>query len=337
MAIFEKENLYPLLFEPLYREVMWGGNKLQNVLGRQLPESDVPIGEAWEIVDREDATVSVVENGELKGKTLREILETFGKDIVSDSFQGGRFPLLIKLIDAGKRLSLQVHPDQEAAMEIGDGAEPKTEMWYIIAAEKGAKIMAGLKSNTTQVQFIDNINSPSIENCLQVFDSVPGDAYFINSGRIHAIGAGNLLLEIQQSSDTTYRVSDWGRVDADGNPRELHVDNALKCINFMDRTAPRIAGVSNSVNHNRKFPIIKGCPYFKVDDLRLVEEWIDNTSSTQSFHLITAINNPVKVGREEGEPVLVETGRTCLIPACFGHYTISLVAEAETTVIKTTL
>ncbi|OGV56092.1 MAG: hypothetical protein A2X49_07735 [Lentisphaerae bacterium GWF2_52_8] len=333
--MIDKDKLYPLLFEPIYKKVMWGGKSMGPVLGRKMPKTKQPIGESWDISDRDEDN-SIVSNGPLAGASINELVSHYGKNLVGRNFRGGRFPLLVKIIDAGLRLSLQVHPDDAACKRIGGGAEPKTEMWYIINAKPGAKIIAGLKAHSTQRQFMANLNSEDIENCLQVFDSVSGDAYFINSGRIHAIGAGNLLLEIQQNSNTTYRVSDWGRVSPDGTPRELHMDQALNSIDFTDRTVCRIAGVSDSMEHNRKFPMINKCPYFRVDDLRLVESWRDSTDSSSSFHLITAIKSPVVVGLGE-LTTLVPKGSTCLIPACFGKYTITLQDEQETTVIKTTL
>lgn len=334
--MIEKDKLYPFIFEPIYMERMWGGNYMTEHLGRKLPKGKKPIGEAWELSDRDDAQ-SIVANGPLKGASLKALVEHYGKNLVGSSFRGGKFPLLVKLIDAGKRLSLQVHPDEGACAKLGEGAEPKTEMWYVIACDRDAKIMSGLKGSATKRQFMDSLNSPDIEDYLQVSDSRPGDAYFINSRRIHAIGAGNLLLEIQQNSDTTFRVSDWGRVDQNGKSRELHLEKALKCIDFMDRTSSRIAGVSDAMAHNRKFPIINKCPFFRVDDLRLVEKWQDTTQAAGSFNLITAINYPVKVGRDE-RMTRVEPGSTCLIPASFGRYSIILEKEDDTTtVLKTTL
>lgn len=335
MNMIEKDELHPLIFEPVYKEVMWGGRKFSSILKRELPETSEPIGESWEICDRPEVE-SVVSNGALAGAGIRELMEHYGEDFVGRHFRGGRFPLLVKLIDAGKRLSLQVHPDEAACARIGGGAQPKTEMWYIIQADRGAKIIAGLKGSATRRQFMDSLRSPDVEKLLQVFDSSPGDAYFISSGRIHAIGAGNLLLEIQQNSDTTYRVSDWGRLDSDGKPRELHIEKALESIDFMDRTVCRITGASDLAEHNRKFPIINKCPFFRVDELKLVEDWRDNTNSTGSFHLITAVNKPVKVGRD-GLSVDLPTGSTCLIPACFGSYSVSVEAGGQSSVIKTTL
>ena len=174
---------------------------------------------------------------------------------------------------------------------------------------------------------------------LQNYASQPGDAYFIPAGTLHAIGAGNLILEIQQNSDTTYRISDWGRVDAEGRSRELHVEQGMKSINFMNRTSPRIVGAVGEAGHNRKFDVVGNCPFFRVDDLRLVEKWIDDTLSGGSFHLLSAVNAPVSVGKE-GDPARrteLSAGETVLIPAGFGSYTIEPLLPGESTVIKTTL
>lgn len=335
MNLINKEDLYPLKFSPIYKGKMWGGDQMGKVLQRDLPTLTDPIGESWEIVDREDEQ-SKVSEGALAGTTLNELVQHYGLDFTGSHFNGDRFPLLVKIIDAGKRLSLQVHPDQTACGKIGEGAEPKTEMWYIISARDNAKILAGLKPRTTRQQVIDNLTSADIEQCLQIFQSIPGDAYFIRSGTIHAIAAGNLLLEIQQSSDTTFRVSDWGRVDANGKSRELHVEKAIKSINFTDRTSPRISGVSDSSDRNRKYPVINHCPFFIVDDLRVVNELPDTTVPGKSFHMLTAINHHVKVGNASFNTVL-KPGDSCIVPACFGQYTITPLEAGEATVIRTTL
>jgi len=333
MKKLEKQNLYPLLFTPIYKEVMWGGNMLKTHLNRDLPKTDIPIGESWEIVDREDA-VSIVENGELKGKSIRETLDDYGQDIMGPNYSGGRFPLLVKMIDAGQRLSLQVHPDEAVCKRI-PGAEPKTEMWYVIAAQPGANIIAGLKYRCTKRSFVDTYQTPLVESNLQISKSLPGDAYFINAGTVHAIGAGNLLLEIQQNSNTTYRISDWGRVGTDGKPRELHIDEAMECIQFSHKNSPKISGVVGETAHNRKFPVVENCKFFKVDDLRLSETWTDNTNN-KNFHLLTTINRSIKIVKNNVETI-VEAGRNCLIPASFGGYRVEVEPNVETTVIKTVI
>lgn len=335
MTYLDKDDLYPLLFEPAYRQVIWGGHKLAERFGRPLPPDGPPVGEAWEICDRPEYESPVV-NGSLAGTSIRELVAAFGKDFVGHSFNGGRFPILVKLIDAEKRLSLQVHPSEAAAAEIGGGAEAKNEMWYILEAEKNAKIIAGLSPRSSKVRFMENLHSPDIESQLQVFDSFPGDAYYIAAGRVHAIGGGNLLLEIQQNSNTTYRLSDWGRVDAGGKSRELHIEQALRCIDFMDRTVSRFTAPSDLAGHNRKYPVINRCPYFKVDELLLTADWHDSTENTASFHLLTAVSGPFTVGHDR-KTARVPLGSTCLIPACFGSYSIIPEQEAQTVIIRTTL
>ncbi len=334
--MINSSELYPLVFEPLYAERMWGGTLMGERLGRQLPDVKGPIGEAWEIVDRDDAQ-SLVANGALKGRSLHELIQSYGQYLLGRKWDGGRFPLLVKLLDAGDRLSLQVHPDEAACARIGHGAEPKTEMWYIIAARRGAKIMAGLSARSTRQQLIEKLNSPDVENLLQVYPSQPGDAYFITSGTLHAIGEGNLLLEIQQNSDTTYRVSDWGRVDASGKPRELHVELGMESIDFMNRTSPRVPGVVGQAGHNRKFPVVNRCRFFKVDSLHLVQPWRDDPAG-QSFHLMTAITASVLIGHPDEEPVLeLRPGQTALVPANYGAYVVTPVMAGETNVVKCTL
>ena len=339
MEFIAIDKLYPLKFTPIYQERMWGGSLMTEVLKRNVPAGKDPIGESWELVDR-DGEVSVLENGPMAGATLHELLQNYGKALLgSKAPDTERFPLLVKVIDAGDRLSLQVHPDENACREIGNGAEPKTEMWYIMAARKDAKILAGLQGRATKQQLVAQMASPAVEELLQVYSSQPGDAYFITSGTLHAIGGGNLILEIQQNSDTTYRVSDWGRVDSSGKSRELHVDVGIKSINFMNRTSPRVAGVSGTAGYNRRYDVVTTCPFFTVNDLRLISTWNDDTVNSGSFHLISAVNGPVTVGKseEEARQVRLEAGESCLVPACFGKYEVTPLNPGETTVIKTTL
>ncbi|MDD3153795.1 MAG: class I mannose-6-phosphate isomerase [Victivallaceae bacterium] len=330
-------KLYVLKFAPVYAARIWGGTQMEEVLKRKLPEHTAPIGESWEIVDRDDAQ-SVVVNGPLAGKTMRELMEEFGSRLTGKTRETfPRFPLLVKLIDAGNRLSLQVHPDEAACKLLGSPAEPKTEMWYIIAARKGAQILAGLSSRATKMQIMDNLSKPEIESLLQIYPSQPHDAYFIPAGTLHAIGGGNLILEIQQNSDTTYRVSDWGRVDAEGKSRTLHVDQALKSIHYMNRTSPRVAGVTNTADHNRKFSLVQNCRFFTVDDLRLCSTWFDDTAQNDSMHLISAINRPVTVVTGDGESTRLSPGETVLIPREVGVYRIEPEPGEESSVVRTTL
>ncbi|MDZ4815939.1 MAG: type I phosphomannose isomerase catalytic subunit [Verrucomicrobiota bacterium] len=218
--------LYPLKFDPIYQERVWGGRNLESVFGRKLPTEGKPIGESWEICDRPEANNLVV-NGHLAGKTLHEVIQLDQKAIMGDTpLINGQFPLLIKLLDAQERLSLQVHPPAEMA-EVLKG-EPKTEMWYVAQATTDAHLIAGLQKNATRASFEASLKDNSCENQCYRFPVTEGDVMFLPSGRLHAIDAGNVIVEIQQNSDTTYRVYDWGR------PRELHIEKSLDSINFND-------------------------------------------------------------------------------------------------------
>jgi mannose-6-phosphate isomerase len=220
----------PLTFEAIFMERMWGGRRLDSVFGKKLPPN-TRIGESWEIVDRLEAQ-SVVANRLLKGKTLHELWTQNRHDIFGDVPETPRFPLLIKLLDAQERLSLQVHPPEEVAAKLG--GEPKTEFWYVGAADPGAELFLGFRELITREQFKRVLDKGTVEDWVQKIRVKAGDAMFLPGGRLHAVGGGNLLVEIQQNSDTTYRVFDWNRVDATGKARQLHVDQALQCIDFTD-------------------------------------------------------------------------------------------------------
>ena len=211
-------------------ERMWGGRGLESEFGKKLPQN-TRIGESWEIVDRLEAQ-SVVANRPLKGKTLHELWTQNRHDIFGDVPETPRFPLLIKLLDAQERLSLQVHPPEKIAARLG--GEPKTEFWYVAAADSGAELFLGFRELITREQFKRALDKGTVEDCVQKIRVKAGDAMFLPGGRLHAVGGGNLLVEIQQNSDTTYRVFDWNRVDAAGKARQLHVDQALQCIDFTD-------------------------------------------------------------------------------------------------------
>lgn len=245
----------PIVFTPIYQERVWGGRELANRLGRTLPGSR-PIGEAWEVVDRPEAQ-SVVAEGPLRGKTLHDLwtdhrAEVFG---ARHGESGPRFPLLCKLLDARDRLSVQVHPPAGIARQL-DG-EPKTEVWYFLACDPGSRIYAGLSSGTTRTSFEEKLARGEIEECLHVLPTHEGDSIFIPSGRLHAIGEGNLIVEIQQNSDTTYRVFDWNREGLDGKPRELHIEESMLSTDFADFTPPLDHVPSGIVAECRHFRVEK--------------------------------------------------------------------------------
>lgn len=238
-----------LRFTPLYQERVWGGRALEAALQRALP-GEGPIGESWEIVDRPEAQ-SVVRSGAHAGKTIRELLRKDAAKIMGPDWAADRpFPILVKWLDCRERLSLQVHPPVAVAAELK--GEPKTENWYIAHTTAGAQLIVGLKRGVTRAQFEAAIANQTLEECVHHFQVAAGDSILVHSGEVHAIDAGNLILEIQQNSDTTFRVYDWGRMGLDGKPRALHVPESLRSINWNVfepepvRAAPTSAVIADS-------------------------------------------------------------------------------------------
>lgn len=216
-----------ILFNPIYQERVWGGRKLEQQLGRVLP-ADKIIGESWEIVDRPEAQSETTD-----GRQLRDLIAADPEAMMGRGWPAERpFPILVKWLDCQEKLSLQVHPPADRAAKLG--GEPKTENWYIAEATAGATLMAGLKKGVCKADFEQALQESALEPLVHTFPVQRGDSIFIPSGRLHAIGGGNLILEIQQNSDTTYRVYDWGRVGLDGKPRQLHVEASLQSIDFED-------------------------------------------------------------------------------------------------------
>ena len=243
----------PVVFEPIFKERIWGGRKLAALFAKTLP-ANKQIGESWEIVDRPEAQ-SIVREGSLAGRSLHDLWVNFREELFGRVPDSPRFPLLIKLLDAQEKLSLQVHPPQEIAESLG--GEAKTEFWYVVAAEPNAEIFVGLRKSMTRDQFENVLNSGTVADCVQAIRMKSGAAMFLPSGRFHAIGAGNLLVEVQQNSDTTYRVFDWNRVDDDGKPRQLHVDQALQCIDFNDVAPEPITPTSELLVRHELFEVQK--------------------------------------------------------------------------------
>ncbi len=252
----------PIVFEPLAMERVWGGRRLEALYNKRLPQGAAPIGESWEVVDREDAQ-SVVHVGPLRGTTLNELWTTKRAEIFGEAYrthEAPRFPILIKLLDARERLSVQVHPPAHMAPALN--GEPKTEMWYFADALPGANIYAGLKKGVTRDQFEILLRDGRVEEALHTVHVESGDSIFIPSGRLHAIGEGNVIVEVQQNSDTTYRVFDWNRTGLDGQPRKLHIEESLVSTDFND-FEPGVKHVEQG--------LIAECPYFKVEKLILTE------------------------------------------------------------------
>lgn len=288
----------PIFFEPIAMERVWGGRRLETSLGKKLP-AGVPIGELWEVVDREDAQ-SIVAGGEFAGRSLHDLwtnerARVFGAAYLNHP--APRFPLLVKLLDAAEKLSVQVHPPQHLAAALG--GEPKTEVWYFLETTTGANIYAGLRSGTTRAGFEKLLHEGGVERALHEIPVHNGESIFIPSGRLHAIGAGNLIIEIQQNSDTTYRVFDWNRMGLDGKPRALHIDQSVASIDFED-FGPEVRASSES--------LVADCPFFKVEKIGLDDA--AELRPKDRFALVVALNNRVICGGRE-----FARGQFFLIPA----------------------
>jgi mannose-6-phosphate isomerase len=275
----------PIVFEPLFMERVWGGRRLETLLHKRLPHG-TRIGESWEIVDRADAQ-SVVHDGPLQGRTLHDLWRNERESVFGPGLpESERFPLLFKLLDAQDRLSVQVHPPPEVAAQLG--GEPKTEMWYFIDALLDSDLYAGLKRGVTRDDFIQALAEGRVADLIHHLPVRAGDAFFIPSGRIHAIGAGNVIFEVQQNSDTTYRVFDWNRVGLDGKARDLHVEESLKAIDFDD-PEPGVVALRGE--------LLVQCEFF------CVEKWMLTTRRDVpgSFAVYTALSGRLAcAGREFG-------------------------------------
>ncbi|MGB7785289.1 MAG: type I phosphomannose isomerase catalytic subunit [Salinimicrobium sp.] len=314
---------YPVKFTPILKDKIWGGKKLKEVLNKNSVREDV--GESWEISGVKN-DISVVENGKLKGKTLNELLESYKDDLLGKkNFEkfGAEFPLLIKFIDAKTELSVQLHPHDEIAKKKHDSFG-KTEMWYIMQADEGAEINVGFKKSISEADYLEHLNSGKITELLNFEKVKKGDAFFINTGKVHAIGAGVLLAEIQQTSDITYRIYDWDRVDAEGNSRELHTDLALEAIDFEKKDDFKREYTAEENRSNN----IADCKYFTTNYLPLKGSLEKDYSALDSFVIYMCVSGKAQIS-VEGNSETIERGQTLLIPAKNDKVALSSEAGAE--------
>ncbi|MEI6788021.1 MAG: type I phosphomannose isomerase catalytic subunit [bacterium] len=315
--------LYPYILEPAYKDYIWGGNRIPALFNRNLP--DGIYAESWELSDRPEG-MSHVGNGALKGESLATLVSRFGEKLLGRGIQSKSFPLLIKLIDARERLSIQVHPDDEkAAQGIG---EAKTEAWHILDAPVGALVFAGLKPGTSQAAFLTTLKKNQLEKTLQAVPVSTGDTIFIPGGRIHAICEGLLILEVQQNSNTTYRVYDWGRLDRNGKSRELHLADALKVIQWSDPAPAKTTPQATSTKPGALVTELVVSPYFRMEKLEISAPFFVQHDG-KSFHAIFTGQDEVKVMSEAGSE-RIPRGRTCLIPAALDHYTLKPAGRTAT-------
>ena len=295
-------NLYPLKFESIYKERIWGGQKLREFLSKDIPPFK-KIGESWELADLPEDK-SVIANGELAGQTLHSIIKKYPKEITGDGNFSGPFPLLIKFLDAEDVLSVQVHPDRHACKVMGQG-EPKTECWYIIYAAAGAVIYKGLKRGVSKKDFANAIEKGNVAEMLAKVPVKAGQCHFLPAGTAHSIGAGLLIAEIQTPSDTTYRVFDWNRVDDTGKPRQLHIEQALKSIHF---------GASGDNLSVTTVGRLVDCEYFKVDKGHQARGCELLLSSGKMKTLIILVGSGT-IQSAKAATVEFKTGDCLLIPA----------------------
>jgi len=301
--------LYPLTFQPVFKARIWGGRNLAQLYGKNLPP-DVPIGESWEISDRPGDT-SVIANGPLAGKNLHWLVERHAHELLgSVKPQHGRFPLLVKILDAQKALSVQVHPPADKAAELG--GEPKTEMWFIADAAPGAELFVGLKRGVTRGEFERKMRDGSAADCLHRVPVCAGDVMFLPSGRVHAIGAGLVIFEIQQNSDTTYRVFDWNRAGLEAKPRELHLAESLASIDFND-FEPKLKGRRFSGDDSIKFRPLVRDPLFSVEAVQMTAGAVTSLKP-RTMQIVAVVSGNLSV--EDGAVTIERSpGELCLVPA----------------------
>lgn len=296
--------MYPLKFKPLYKERIWGGSRLQAVLGRKLPGSR--IGESWELSCHKNG-MSVVANGKLTEKTLAELLAEYPGELMGKSYASTTgFPLLIKAIDANDNLSVQVHPDDGYAYRVEQEAG-KTEAWYVLEAKPDAHIIYGLKEGITSKDFGRAVDSDQIMDCLRVVPVKKGDMVYVPAGLVHALLEGVTVYEVQQSSDITYRIYDYGRVDENGKARELHTAKALDVIQFAHQPG---------CNFNKQAIV---CPYFTMEKLQVDQELHDNTKGCFLIYLLIAGDGEIIY---QGGNDSLTRGDTVLIPADLGEFRV---------------
>ena len=307
-----------ICFSPIYKKRVWGGRMLEELYSRKLPSYNDSIGESWDVSDRCD-DASIVSQGIHKGKTIHELWSKHREEIFGHGFeQVERFPLLIKILDASADLSLQVHPPAQYANELN--GEPKTEMWYIAHADQDAKLYVGLQDNVTKDVFHQAIKNGNVDQLTHSITPKSGESILIQSGRLHAIGAGLVIYEIQQNSDTTYRVFDWNRKGLDGKLRELHIEESMKCIDFDDYTPEMDQPDGQSIAQ---------CKHFHVDKIALTARTSIGNPDPERFSIITVISGELE--SENGQKHTA--GDSILLP----RNTAPITANADTKILQTTV
>lgn len=311
-------HLYPLKFTPICKEKIWGGNKLKELLNKEYPE--LPnCGESWEISGVQDE-VSVVANGFLKGNSLEELIEVYMGDLVGEKVYenfGTEFPLLVKFIDANDNLSIQVHPNDELALERHD-AFGKTEMWYVVQADPGARLISGFNRKIDQEGYLKSFKNGQLEEILNYEEVKEGDVFFMPAGRVHAIGKGIVVAEIQQTSDVTYRIYDFNRLDDHGNPRELHTDLAVDAIDYQYEKNYRTA-YESVVDQSVK---LVECEYFTTNIVELVTAVERDFTNLDTFVIYICLDGKCALSWED-QQLDIDKGDSLLVPAQLSSFIIT--------------
>jgi mannose-6-phosphate isomerase len=302
---------YPLRFAPLFRRYLWGGRRLGTMLGKAIGDGD-DYAESWEIVDH-GADQSVVAAGPLKGHTLGELVINHGDELFGRNSPQPQFPLLFKFLDCNRTLSVQVHPNDAQGAKLDPPDLGKTEAWVVLAADEGSKIYAGLRPEVTREVLGASIAAGTCDECLHEFEPEVGDCVFIRAGTVHALGAGLVIAEIQQASDTTFRLFDWNRVDAEGRPRQLHIEESLAVSDYeRGPVSPQQPQATNEAGRER----LVDCDKFILD--RLTFSQPHSVGGDEKFHLLVPLAGAITL---EGDfnPGPLSLGETCLIPAAAGR------------------
>ncbi len=308
-------NLYPLQFGPILKERIWGGEKLKTILNK--PITSKITGESWELSTVE-GDVSVVSNGILAGKSLNELIDSNPEEVLGTKVYakfGKQFPLLFKYLDAREDLSIQVHPNDALAKK-RHNSFGKTEMWYVMQADKDSELIVGFKENSNAEEYLENLKNKSLLSILDNIKVEVGDVFFLETGTVHAIGAGMVIAEIQQTSDITYRLYDFDRVDADGNTRELHVDLALEAINYNKIDTYK----KYSKNKNQSNSVVD-CSYFTTNFIPL-DGKIEVNKTGESFTVYMCVEGEFEIDFE-AEKIHYKKGDTVLIPAGLKDFTMT--------------
>lgn len=315
--------LPPLILSPIYRRYLWGGRRFQTAFGRQLAEPG-PYAESWQLVDRGDDQ-SIVAAGPLAGTSLGGLVRSRGRDLLGRHAPLAAFPLLFKFLDACQDLSVQVHPDDVRAAALGTPDLGKTEAWYVIDALPGSRIYAGLRAGVTRQHLAEALRAGRCDEVIHAFPVQAGDCVFIPAGTVHAIGAGLLVAEIQQSSDVTFRLHDWNRVGPDGQPRALHVEAGLDATTQFGPVAP-VAGVPTADPAALR---LVNCDYFIFDEVRPRETW--EVGGDDACHFVAVLAGHIGLEERWGLPLL-GPGDTVLMPASAGRQ--RLAASGDATLLR---